>query len=477
MPCDFVAFAVPTTRRAATDLCSPAACQARPGFAATRGGGRRRAPRPRAHKGCPGTAPAARSWSPADPPTLGHSWPSTSTSPLPGGSGASTASTMGLELGKELAGESPPTSRRVANRLGHDARRRLGPGPPPPRVPHRGARGPTTIGVTRIAYLGPGDVLGGALLTLATSPPSAAGPVDPEYRGGRARRRRRRVVPIENSMRFRSRHARQSPSRAIVISARSTCRSGSTLDRPACDHRRGSGALAPHATPSAALDALELPTRDRGGALHGGGRPAHARRARRPGGGERVRRRAVQAGALAAGSTHSDNMTVRARGPGVPPPPVHDKTSIVCSRVTTAVRCSLPAGVAARAINLSKLDGAPPSAARDYCFLIDFEGHVDDEVVATASGAGEQEAGSSSGFYPVAARRRRGPGAAPRPGLAPGRNWVDDLRGQVRAPGEALGAAGPLRPHRDRRGSCRIELRRLRDDPTTGGIDASGCRR
>lgn len=65
----------------------------------------------------------------------------------------------------------------------------------------------------------------------------------------------------------------------------------------------------------------------------------------------------------------------------------HDKTSIVCFQAVDRPGSLL--GIlhefAARAINLTKIESRPTKTALgDYCFVIDFEGHVADEVVADA---------------------------------------------------------------------------------------------
>ena len=72
-------------------------------------------------------------------------------------------------------------------------------------------------------------------------------------------------------------------------------------------------------------------------------------------------------------------------GYGVPAPTGHDKTSIVCFQ-----RQDRPGSLlailqefAARAINITKLESRPTKRdLGDYCFFIDFEGHLDDELVA-----------------------------------------------------------------------------------------------
>ena len=70
---------------------------------------------------------------------------------------------------------------------------------------------------------------------------------------------------------------------------------------------------------------------------------------------------------------------------GIPAPTGHDKTSIVCFQ-----RDDRPGSLhailgqfTARNINLTKLESRPTKhSLGDYCFVIDLEGHVDDEVVA-----------------------------------------------------------------------------------------------
>ncbi|MET0727665.1 MAG: prephenate dehydratase [Acidimicrobiales bacterium] len=84
---------------------------------------------------------------------------------------------------------------------------------------------------------------------------------------------------------------------------------------------------------------------------------------------------------------HPENSTRFAlvgRGP-VPPPTGHDKTTIVVLQRTDRAGSLLAIlqEFAARAINLVKLESRPTKKALgDYCFIIDFEGHLADELVA-----------------------------------------------------------------------------------------------
>ncbi len=83
---------------------------------------------------------------------------------------------------------------------------------------------------------------------------------------------------------------------------------------------------------------------------------------------------------------HPENQTrfVVVRPEGVPARTGHDKTTIVCFQ-----RADRPGSLlhilqefAARGINLTKLESRPTKRGLgDYCFIIDLEGHVADEVV------------------------------------------------------------------------------------------------
>ena len=126
-------------------------------------------------------------------------------------------------------------------------------------------------------------------------------------------------------------------------------------------------------------------------------------------------------------------------GHGVPAPTGHDKTSIVCFQ-----REDRPGSLlailqefAARAINLNKLESRPAKRSLgEYCFFIDFVGHLDDELVADClrNLHAKQAEVKFLGSYPVAgddghARRR----AATRAWRAADA-WLGDLRRQVRRP-------------------------------------------
>jgi prephenate dehydratase len=126
-------------------------------------------------------------------------------------------------------------------------------------------------------------------------------------------------------------------------------------------------------------------------------------------------------------------------GRGVPAPTGHDKTSIVCFQ-----RADRPGSLlsilqefAARAINLTKMESRPTKRGLgDYCFFMDFDGHISDEVVADAlrNLAAKQAEVKFLGSYPVAGpaeagvARRRAAGKAWKSAAA----WVETLRAQVR---------------------------------------------
>ena len=134
------------------------------------------------------------------------------------------------------------------------------------------------------------------------------------------------------------------------------------------------------------------PTADAARALDRRGRAARCR-------GRSARDQAAIGNALAAELYGLEVLATRDRGPpenqtrfvlvgqGIPAPTGHDKTTIVCFQ-----REDRPGSLlailqefAARAINLTKLESRPTKRGLgDYCFFIDFEGHVADELVADA---------------------------------------------------------------------------------------------
>jgi prephenate dehydratase len=86
---------------------------------------------------------------------------------------------------------------------------------------------------------------------------------------------------------------------------------------------------------------------------------------------------------------HDDNATrfvlVARPDHGIPAPTGHDKTSIVCFQFDDRPGSlhAILGQFSARNLNLTKLESRPTKRGLgDYCFIIDIDGHVDDEVMA-----------------------------------------------------------------------------------------------
>jgi len=135
---------------------------------------------------------------------------------------------------------------------------------------------------------------------------------------------------------------------------------------------------------------------------------------------------------------HSDNQTrfVSVARTGIAAPTGHDKTSIVCFQ-----RQDRPGSLhailsefAARSINLTKLESRPTKRGLGhYCFLIDLEGHVADEVVADCLRVLHAELSEVKflGSYPAAGDH--GPAVRQQVDDAwqAAEAWMDGLRRQV----------------------------------------------
>ncbi|MGB1822403.1 MAG: prephenate dehydratase [Acidimicrobiales bacterium] len=121
---------------------------------------------------------------------------------------------------------------------------------------------------------------------------------------------------------------------------------------------------------------------------------------------------------------------------GVPAPTGHDKTSVVVFQ-----RANEPGSLlailnefAARNIDLSRLESRPTRRVLgDYCFLLDFEGHIGDEVVADCLRDLKMKQGDIKflGSYPAAGHQgeqvRRDSNANWRNAAS----WVEDLRDEI----------------------------------------------
>ncbi|HUY65031.1 MAG TPA: prephenate dehydratase [Acidimicrobiales bacterium] len=137
---------------------------------------------------------------------------------------------------------------------------------------------------------------------------------------------------------------------------------------------------------------------------------------------------------------HPDNQTrfVALAASGVPMPTGHDKTSIVCFQREDRPGSlhAILSEFSARNINLSKLESRPTKRGLgDYCFLIDLEGHIADEVVADCLRVlhAEQAGVKFLGSYPAAGAggetARREADAAWREAD----DWMASLRSQIRS--------------------------------------------
>jgi prephenate dehydratase len=141
---------------------------------------------------------------------------------------------------------------------------------------------------------------------------------------------------------------------------------------------------------------------------------------------------------------HPDNQTrfVSLARTGIPAPTGHDRTSIACfqSADHPGSLHAILGQFAARNINLSKLESRPTKQALgDYCFIIDFEGHVADAVVSDclrdlhAGLAGVKFLGSYPAAGPAAPALRREAETS----WSEASEWVDALRAEVGSSGRA----------------------------------------
>jgi prephenate dehydratase len=137
---------------------------------------------------------------------------------------------------------------------------------------------------------------------------------------------------------------------------------------------------------------------------------------------------------------HPENQTrfVALSRSGIPAPTGHDRTSIACfqSADHPGSLYGILGQFAARDINLSKLESRPTKKALgDYCFIIDFDGHLADAVVSDclrdlhAGLAGVKFLGSYPAAGPAGpAIRRQAEESTRKAG-----DWVEALRGEIRA--------------------------------------------
>jgi prephenate dehydratase len=135
---------------------------------------------------------------------------------------------------------------------------------------------------------------------------------------------------------------------------------------------------------------------------------------------------------------HPENVTrFLAVAPGlVPPPTGHDKTSIVVFQREDAPGSlvAILEQFSARSINLTNLQSRPTKKALgDYCFLVDLEGHVADDVVADclkvlrATGHELKFLGS----YPAAGDHGEAKREAVAEALADAEAWLQGIRARI----------------------------------------------
>jgi prephenate dehydratase len=144
---------------------------------------------------------------------------------------------------------------------------------------------------------------------------------------------------------------------------------------------------------------------------------------------------------LAAGvEDNPDNTTrfvlVTRHGEGVPAPSGHDKTSVVCFQSSDHPGSlhGILGQFSARDLNLVKLESRPTKKGLgEYCFLIDFEGHVGDEIVADCLRDLHASLRSLKflGSYPAAGFHADGIRRAARQAWAEADIWIDGIRSLI----------------------------------------------
>jgi prephenate dehydratase len=136
---------------------------------------------------------------------------------------------------------------------------------------------------------------------------------------------------------------------------------------------------------------------------------------------------------------HPENETrfVAVAPAGIPASTGHDKSTIVVFQRADAPGSLLAIlqEFAARAINITKLESRPTKRdLGDYCFFIDFEGHLDDELVADClrNLAAKQARVKFLGSYPVAGDEGHVRRKAVTRAWRDATSWLDGLRDQIR---------------------------------------------
>ncbi|HUP69167.1 MAG TPA: prephenate dehydratase [Acidimicrobiales bacterium] len=135
---------------------------------------------------------------------------------------------------------------------------------------------------------------------------------------------------------------------------------------------------------------------------------------------------------------HPDNSTrfVLVARSGIPAPTGHDKTSIVCFQQADRPGSlhAILSPFSARNINLTKLESRPTKRGLgNYCFIIDLEGHIEDEVVADCLRDLHSMLDGIKflGSYPAAGEHGPAIRRDVEAGWAAAAGWIDDLRGEI----------------------------------------------
>jgi prephenate dehydratase len=139
---------------------------------------------------------------------------------------------------------------------------------------------------------------------------------------------------------------------------------------------------------------------------------------------------------------HEGNQTrfvlVGRQDAGIPAPTGHDKTTVVVYQRANAPGSliSILQEFAARRINLSKLESRPTKSGGlgDYCFVIDMDGHVTDELVADCLRDLHVKQGGVKflGSYPAAGSAGEAVRATADERWRQADDWVETLRASVR---------------------------------------------
>ncbi len=136
---------------------------------------------------------------------------------------------------------------------------------------------------------------------------------------------------------------------------------------------------------------------------------------------------------------HKDNKTrfVLVAPDAVPSPTGVDKTTVVCFQHADrpGTLHQIVGQFAARSLNMTRIESRPTKQALgDYCFVIDFEGHLSDEVVGDCLRELHMELGGVKflGSYPVAGAHSRASDEIDA-ARKEANGWLGDLRAKIAA--------------------------------------------